>query len=260
MGRNRRTGYSEDLAYIHHEGHGAFARDAAPGILQRLARHGIEQGLVVELGCGSGILSAILAGAGYEVLGIDISPAMVRLAREHAPGARFRVGSMFTAKLPRCDAVVSVGECVNYEFDPAIDYGMGRVGDGGGGAAHLAPLFQSVFGALAPGGLFIFDFLEPSRGLPRLASKERVEATWVVAAQTVEDADTRLLTRSITSYRKRGTLYRRTDEVHRLRLIPRSAVAWHLRQAGFRVVTGSAYGSFRLARNHAVAFARRPER
>ena len=76
------AGYSEDLAYIHDAGYGDFARGAAPALLGALRAHGITTGRVVDLGCGSGIWAALLLDAGYEVLGIDISPAMIRLAKK----------------------------------------------------------------------------------------------------------------------------------------------------------------------------------
>jgi trans-aconitate methyltransferase len=47
-------GYREDLAYIHDQGFGDFARKAAPGLLAMLRRGGIRSGLVVDLGCGPG--------------------------------------------------------------------------------------------------------------------------------------------------------------------------------------------------------------
>jgi hypothetical protein len=47
--------YREDLAYIHDVGFGDFALGSAPGILRILARNGIREGLVVDLGCGSGL-------------------------------------------------------------------------------------------------------------------------------------------------------------------------------------------------------------
>ena len=42
---------------------------------------------VADLGCGSGTLAVLLAGAGHEVRGVDVSPEMVRLAREKADAA-----------------------------------------------------------------------------------------------------------------------------------------------------------------------------
>jgi hypothetical protein len=47
--------YREDLAYIHDVGFGDFALESAPGILEILDRKGIREGLVVDLGCASGL-------------------------------------------------------------------------------------------------------------------------------------------------------------------------------------------------------------
>jgi SAM-dependent methyltransferase len=72
---------------------------------------------VVELGCGSGITARRLTDAGHDVLGIDQSAPLIALARERAPGARFTVGSFVTEPLPECDAVLAIGEVLNYLFD-----------------------------------------------------------------------------------------------------------------------------------------------
>jgi SAM-dependent methyltransferase len=111
--------YRGDLAYIHDTGFTGFARNAAPGLLRLLRRNRIRGGLVVDAGCGSGVWARELTSSGYHVLGIDISTAMIRLARRHAQEAKFRAASLFAAKLPPCDAVTSIGECVNYAFDPS---------------------------------------------------------------------------------------------------------------------------------------------
>ena len=110
--------YKEALAYIHDVGHGDFALGAAPGILEIFARNGMRGGLVVDLGCGSGLWAGELTRAGYRVLGIDISEAMVELARRRAPEAEFRVGSLFEAEIPPCVAVTATSEVLKYLFDP----------------------------------------------------------------------------------------------------------------------------------------------
>ena len=46
--------YGDDLSYIHDQRFTPFAERAAPGLLALLAEHGIDTGLVVDLGCGSG--------------------------------------------------------------------------------------------------------------------------------------------------------------------------------------------------------------
>ena len=78
----RADAYQNDLAYIHDTGFGGFARGSAPGLLSLFRQSGITEGVVVDLGCGSGLWARALADSGYEVIGVDISPAMIELARQ----------------------------------------------------------------------------------------------------------------------------------------------------------------------------------
>ena len=240
------TAYGDDLAYIHDTGHGHFANGAAPGLLAWLRQAGINDGLVVDLGCGSGIWARHLIDAGYDVLGIDWSPAMIALARKKAPQAAFRQGSYLTAEIPSCAAVTSVGECLDYLFDRTD-------------AQALSRLFARVHAASRPGGLFVFDVLEPGQlpgGTP--VRRFRTGDDWAVLVEIEEDPAQRILTRRITSFRQVGRLYRRSEEVHRVRLYERRELADRLTQAGFRVRTRRGYGDFRVGRAHVVLFARKP--
>ncbi|MEV8214287.1 methyltransferase domain-containing protein [Leifsonia sp. NPDC077715] len=63
---------------------------------ERVVRAG--GGLVGDLGCGPGRIAVHLAGLGLDVVGIDLSPQMVEVARRDHPDLRFEVGSM--AALP----------------------------------------------------------------------------------------------------------------------------------------------------------------
>ena len=110
--------YERDLAYIHDKGFGAFARGSAPGLLKLFQQNRITEGRVVDLGCGSGIWAKELANAGYQVIGVDISPAMIELARQRVPNAEFHVGSFVEFRAPACRAITALGEVFNYLFDP----------------------------------------------------------------------------------------------------------------------------------------------
>jgi SAM-dependent methyltransferase len=238
--------YREDLAYIHDTGHADFALRSAPGILEILGEHRVPEGLVVDLGCGSGLWARELLRAGYRVLGIDISEAMVEIAREKAPGAEFRVGSMFEAPIPRCDAVTAVSEVLNYLFDPENEErGLERV-------------FGRVYEALRPGGVFVLDVL--GRGqVPGGASKTFFEGPdWVALNERTEDRERGTMTRRIVSFRKTGEHYRRDDEVHRVRLYGPEEVEEWLGRVGFEVTVLRAYGDRPLGENHAAFVARRP--
>jgi SAM-dependent methyltransferase len=228
--------YREDLAYIHDAGYGAMARAGATVLLEAL-RHGPASGLVIDLGCGSGILSEQVAAAGYDVLGIDLSESLLELARRRVPGGRFVRGSLWTAELPPCVGVAAVGEVVNYLFD------------GGGARRGPGGLFRRVHGALAPGGPFVLDLAGPGRVPGAGRSRHCAEgADWAVLVSAVEDRRRRLLTREITSFRKVGPAYRRDHEVHRQRLYPSAEAAALLRGAGFRVRVLRGYGELRFAR------------
>src|SRR5918998_4495806 len=94
--------YRQDLAYIHDVGFGHLATNAAQVLLDALRRSGIVKGQVIDLCCGSGLLARELTAAGYEVLGIDISEALLDMARERLPSAHFRKESILGSELPSC--------------------------------------------------------------------------------------------------------------------------------------------------------------
>jgi SAM-dependent methyltransferase len=239
--------YGEDLAYIHDVGHADFALDTAPGIKGMLERSGIREGLIVDLGCGTGLLARNLIDAGYDVFGIDISEAMIEIARERAPEAEFRVGSLFEVGIPPCEAVTAISEVLNYLFDPENeDLGLGRV-------------FRRVHDSLAPGGVFIFDVLGPGQVQPGTRAKGfSVGEDWAVLTEREEDAERGTMERRIVSFRKAGECYRRIDEVHRVRLYDPPELAAELERAGFRVRTMRSYGDLPLEEGHTAFAAQKP--
>jgi SAM-dependent methyltransferase len=243
--RHEASGYGEDLAFVHDTGFGGFAREAAPGVLAILARTGVDSGRVLDLGCGSGIWASCLVKHGYQVVGIDSSEAMIRLARRRAPNAEFQVGSLFRGALPRCEAVTALGECVSYLFDRA-----GRT---------LPRLFRRVYAALAPGGVFVFDLVEPGElGAAGTARVFVQDGDWLVAVEKAEDGARGILTRRIVTFRRLGRRYRRSEELHRLRLHRAADVLRDLRAAGFRARAIRRYGALRLATARVGFVARKP--
>ncbi|MFD2764691.1 class I SAM-dependent DNA methyltransferase [Micromonospora eburnea] len=55
---------------------------------------------VLEVGCGTGRITAHLRDLGLDVSGVDLSPGMIQVARRAYPGLRFEVGSMTALALP----------------------------------------------------------------------------------------------------------------------------------------------------------------
>ncbi len=236
--------YCTDLAYIHDAAFGDFAERVAPEIVSILRRRGIGQSKnppgralpIVEMGCGSGTLARHIVAAGYQVIGFDLSPAMIRLARAKAGRARFRIASLTAARIPRCRAVVAIGEVITYV--PATGRGT-RL------PRPLRDLFSRVHDALPPGGLFIFDFIESGRRRA-YPMKSRSGPGWVIATQAELDRPGRVLTRRMVTIRKSGRQYRRSQELHSVRIYSRPAVARALADAGFTARLTRSYGRYRL--------------
>lgn len=235
--------YGRDLAYIHDVGFTDFARRAAPWLLRTIRAVGRGRLRVVDLGCGSGIWAARLVAAGYDVVGIDISAEMLRIARRRVKGARFVSGSMFRTPLPTCDAVTSISECAGY----AVDSTAGEI--------QLSRLFRRVFTSLRPGGVFVFDIAVAGRvGNEVVASRHGDD--WVTLVRAFERG--RMLTREITAYRRVGGRWRRSEETHRLRLYRPAWVVRALREAGFTVRKVRGYGRLRFAAGWVGFVARKP--
>src|SRR5437899_1328216 len=141
----RSTIYKTDVAWIHHDGFGDFARSAGAEVLKILRRAAIRGGTLVDLGCGSGIFAAMAERAGFHVTGVDISPAMVALAKRESPKSHFVRSSLDKFSVPLCDVVTALGEPFNYGAER-------RVSD-------LRRVFGRIARALRPGGMFLFDLI-----------------------------------------------------------------------------------------------------
>ncbi len=238
--------YNEDLAFIHDAGFVEHARCASPEVVRLLHEAGVVDGLIVDLGCGSGVSASAFVDAGYSVLGVDISESMIAMASARVPDAEFQVGSMFDAALPRCAAVTSIGECLNYLFDPAAS-----------DHRSLVLLFERVHAALRLGGLFVFDLLGPGQVGSAPVRSFREGDGWLVLVEKTEHRSASELTRRIITLREVDGAYRRRDEVHRVRLYRSAEVVDQLEGVGFDVHVLPGYAAFELPEAHAVFVARK---
>jgi SAM-dependent methyltransferase len=239
------SAYDTDLAYIHDQGYGGFARGSAPGLLDHLRLAGITNGRIVDLGCGSGIWARKLVDAGYQVVGVDFSAAMIEIARERVPEAEFHVGSFLQFSIPPCRAVTALGEVFNYLFD--ADNSL----------RSLQVVCKHAFDALSPGGLLIFDVAEPGRCRGRTQAFKEGE-DWTCLVEVQHDESNQQLTRRIVTFRRIGDAYRRHEETHRQQLFKESSVVAMLENIGFEVRPVRSYGNYALADCVVGFMARRP--
>ncbi|MGI9615496.1 MAG: SAM-dependent methyltransferase [Acidimicrobiales bacterium] len=112
---------------------------------------------VLDVGCGPGRHSLALAAAGFEVVGVDISPDFVTLATEAAAKA----GLDDRARFVRADARTLTPEDIGTGtlFEAVISLCQGAFGLAGGPDVELAkgreldePILAAMAGMLAPGG------------------------------------------------------------------------------------------------------------
>ena len=236
--------YQHDLAYIHDTGFGDFARSSAPCLLQLFRKNGINDGLVVDLGCGSGIWAKALVDAGYQVVGVDKSPAMIEIARQRVPDATFPVGSFVDFPIPPCQGVTALGEV----FKPV---------DPSNSLRTLRRVFRRVFDALMPNGLLVFDVAEPGR-CKGVKQSFKEGPDWTCLVEYRHDDAKQQLTRRIVSFRRVGDNYRRHEETHVQQLYQGTKIAEVLREIGFRVRLVRSYGKYRLPQGTVGIVARKP--
>jgi SAM-dependent methyltransferase len=229
--------YGEDLARVHDAGFGQVARAAAGTLVDELRRAGFHGGLVVDLACGTGIGAELLIAAGYEVLGADVSADQLAIARRRAPDARFELASLHDFEPPPCVAVAIAGEGLCYASDPRA---------GRDGARRV---FERAYAALAPGGLLLFDVVEPGREQPEPRRRWTEGDGWLVCVEAWE-AERLLQRRIVTFVRAPDGSWRRSDEHHTQHELERDEVLADLDAAGFdaRVLDGSYAGFLAVKR------------
>jgi SAM-dependent methyltransferase len=193
--------YRRDLALVHHLGFGFHADLCAPGILRLLEPVRERGGLVVELGCGSGLLTRYLVEAGHRVIATDASPAMLELARDTAPGAvDICTLVMPDDPVPDCDAVVSIGHPISYLSDEA--------------AVERALIAAAR--ALRPGGMLAIDICDHRWAEARagMVAPARVGDDWAIITQWEVPDRTRFRRVMTTFVRGDDGAWRRDDEIH----------------------------------------------
>jgi SAM-dependent methyltransferase len=236
--------YRRDLALVHHRGFGAYARACAPGVLALLEPVRARQGLVLELGCGSGVLTRELTAAGHRVIATDASPAMLELTREHAPAAEdIRPLVLPGDPLPRADAVVSVGHTLNYLS----------------GERAISLALTAIARALRPRGVFAVDVCDLAYGRARSGAPPAASVgdDWAVITEFSLPAANRFV-RHITTFVRGGDgSWRRDDETHHNVLIDTSSVPALLAAEGVQVTVASAFGTEQLPPGLRVLIGRR---
>jgi len=223
--------YRHDLALVHDRGFAFHADRCAPGIVSLLSA--VRDGVVVEVGCGSGALTRHLLAAGYRVIATDASPDMLALARAAlGPDADLRQITLPDEPLPAADAIVSVGHVISYL--PS--------------AAAIDRAVVAMAGALRPGGVLAFDVLDLAFGeiRPGAESSGRVAEDWAIVTRYSAPSP-EVYVRDITTFVADGHgSWRRGDERHENVLIDTSRLPGLLAEHDVDASVRPSFGTERL--------------
>ena len=192
---------------------------------------------VLDLACGTGTMTEILMGRGYEMLAADASPDMLAAAREKTEGKPGVPPVFLCQSMPELDlygtvdAAVCCLDSLNYLTDPR----------------DVQRTFRRLHLFIAPGGLLVFDVLSPSGlaeldGQVFLDEREDVYCVWRAAYEK----RSRICTYGMDIFTRRADgAWKRDLEEHRERSYePEQLRAW-LMEAGFTHIR--TYGDCRMS-------------
>lgn len=198
-----------------------------------LKEYGVPEGLVCELGCGTGQMTRRLAAAGYDMIGIDLSEDMLEVARtyedeEFAHPILYLQQDMRSFELyGTVAAVVSLCDSMNYITS----------------REELLDVFRLVNNYLDPGGVFIFDLNTEYKYRELLGdttiaeNREEVSFIW----ENLYDAETHLNEYCLTLFAKaeegeegEAPLYEKYEEVHLQRAYSLEEIKELLSEAGLK--------------------------
>ena len=196
--------------------------DAMADFLEQcFARLGQKPSLVLDLACGTGSLTSILAKRGYDMIGVDLSYEMLNVAREKDPSTLYLCQDMREFELyGTVDAIVCMTDSLNYITD----------------GHDLQRVFRLAKNYLNPGAPLLFDLnsaykLEHIIGNNTFSyDSDSVFYMW----ENEFDAKARLCDFYLTFFvaQKNGT-YTRFDEHHTQRAYTQQEVEAALTAAGF---------------------------
>jgi SAM-dependent methyltransferase len=226
------TYYRQDLALVHHLGFGFHADLCAPGMLRLLEPVRVRGGVVVELGCGSGLLTRHLVDAGHRVIATDASAAMLDLAREHVPEAEIVPLSLPHDPIPDADAIVSIGHVLSYLPDEAA----------------VQEALKAAARALRPGGLLAVDICDLEWGRERRHARPVgwVTDDWALITEFSAPSPTRFVRQMAIFMRNADGSWRRDDERHDNVLIDTAQVPALLAACGVEAMVGLSFGDEEL--------------
>lgn len=188
-----------------------------------LEKEGLRPRSAVDLACGTGSVTAILARRGIRVTGVDLSEDMLTVAfqktQDISPRPNYICQNLKDFQLPRgVDLAVCGLDSLDYVTDPK----------------ECQQAIEKIYRALNPGGIFIFDVNTPEKlramdGQIFLDEDEDVYCVW----RGEFDSQTNICSYGMDLFQREGKIWKRSFEEHREYAYTREQLTNYLKAAGF---------------------------
>lgn len=194
---------------------------AMPHVEELLLPHIPDGAHLLDLCCGTGLLTHELLRKGYQVIGLDRSESMLHYARQKSVAGNFIFGDACSTELSpaRFHGVVSTGYSLNHLMT----------------LEELSKVFHNVYSALVEGGLFVFDlrreYAYRSTWDGHTDGSVKEEYAW--AAQRSYNPNERIGQVKITIFQMTEGNWQRSDITWLVKGHSRTEIESTLKQVGF---------------------------
>ncbi len=209
-------------------------RKTAEYVSDILSENGINKGILLDLACGTGTMSLIMAQKGYDVIGVDNSPEMLGEAREKALEAGEDI-------LFLCQDMCSIDLYGTVDCTVCLLDSLNHLES----KEELLEAFKRVSLFTVPGGLFVFDVNTEYKHKYVLGDNtfvydnDDVYCVW----QNEYDDESKTVEIFLDFFQEENGLYRRSSEYFAERAFSDSDIKNLLSEAGFTDI--KAYGELR---------------
>lgn len=206
-------------------------------VIGLLKEYGIEDGLVLDLGCGTGNMTELLASAGYDMIGVDNAQEMLEIAMEKREKSGhdilYLLQDMREFELyGTVKAIVSICDSINYITEES----------------DLIEVFRLVNNYLDPKGIFIFDFNTVYKYSEVLGNQtiaeDREDCSFIWDNYYYEDEGINEYELSLFIKENDSELYRKYQETHFQKAYDLKTIEELIEHSGLEYVT--AYDAFTL--------------
>lgn len=184
-----------------------------------LKEYGITEGTVCDIGCGTGKMTRLLARAGYDMIGVDLSEDMLALADRGVEGEiLYLCQDMCELELyGTVSAIVSVCDSMNYLLEEE----------------EILAVLERAEHYLDPGGVFIFDMntIYKYEHIEDTICENRKEGSFIW--ENYYDDKEQINEYDLTLFiREESGLYQKFEETHYQRGYPIEQICAWIEQAG----------------------------